>query len=204
MKIQTFNAGKSSGKSFPNLIQTPESMDTDALKVIVKDYVLDDDARWNAAKPYALELRDRLTQKEWDAFCNESFGVGRRTIEYRLAGGNKGNEKAKLARQAAKALESGKSISQPVPTEPSKREQKRQDCESRKGYATIEVATADQAGPFSPFLCQRCGLIHIDKRQDHAPVEEVGTEPTFPSYTITQRADGLFFDENGIEWIQQS
>jgi len=63
-------------------------MDTPALKEIVGIGITDMDARWEALKPYALELRSRLTQVEWDEFCQTTWGRKRRAIDYRLAGGN--------------------------------------------------------------------------------------------------------------------
>ncbi len=39
-------------------------------------------------KPYYLELRSRVPQKEWDKLCKTTFHRTRRAIDYWLAGGN--------------------------------------------------------------------------------------------------------------------
>lgn len=38
--------------------------------------------------PYFVELRSRLTQKEWDTYCRQTFNRGRRAIDYWMVGGN--------------------------------------------------------------------------------------------------------------------
>jgi hypothetical protein len=80
------------GKPFPNFQpMLPEKMDTETLTAFItsnakdlKDLAI----RSEFLKPYYLELRSRISQKEWDQFCNTTFGRTRRAIDYWLAGGN--------------------------------------------------------------------------------------------------------------------
>lgn len=74
------------GKQFPK----PGDMSTGDLKKLVADGATQIAVRSAAVKPYYLELRGRLSQKQWDVFCRETFDRTRRAIDYWLKGGNPG------------------------------------------------------------------------------------------------------------------
>lgn len=88
------------GKPFPNPEPIPpEKMDTETLKKFVSDGDVDIDVaiRSEFYKPYYLELRSRITQKEWEEFCQVRFHRTHRAIDYWLAGGNKNRKKPQYA-----------------------------------------------------------------------------------------------------------
>ncbi len=77
------------GQPFPNPEPiAPEKMDTETLTAFVKSNAKDLAVRSESLKPYYLELRSRIPQKEWDKLCKTLFGRTRRAIDYWLAGGN--------------------------------------------------------------------------------------------------------------------
>ena len=81
------------GKPFPNSEPLPpDKMDIETLTAFVTSHAKDAEdlaVRSEFLKPYYLELRRRLGQKEWEKFCRTTFHRTRRAIDYWLAGGNK-------------------------------------------------------------------------------------------------------------------
>jgi len=90
------------GKPFPNSQPIPpEKMDIETLTAFLTSNADDIAVRSEFLKPYYLNLRSRLSQKEWDKLCKTKFNRTRRAIDYWLAGGNPASKRKTHAPQWA-------------------------------------------------------------------------------------------------------
>jgi len=116
------------GNDFPPAVnwEAPIKLDDEQLAAFVADGAVKVAVFCEALKPFYFELRERFHNKKskkvfiygcksWNEYCEKVLDRTRRALNYWLAGGNHGNEKAKAERKAKKLAlpESEESISKP-------------------------------------------------------------------------------------------
>lgn len=110
VKEETTAALPQVGNHFP-VDKEPAQLDNEQLATLVADGAIKLAVFSEALKPYYLELRKRFHDKKskttkihgcatWDDYCEKVLDRCRRAVNYWLAGGNPGNEKAKRERKA--------------------------------------------------------------------------------------------------------